>query len=223
MGSPVYNPAGNLSAMARIQNAQARFNEPTSCPKCGSLFFVKHSAYMFTGKGDYGYRVNSVTPMELIICICGHLMLPKNAHVGATKGSEREAFVLSVNAALEHREKNAVPNLASLTENLASHAELVALEGRVNDVFAILANGGGVEIEEVPVQEQAQESSQETFEGDPEVPDTPEEAPAPAPVKAAEPAQPARNGKQIGVVETVTRREILKPGGARARMKRQGE
>jgi hypothetical protein len=214
-----------VSAAQRVQSALNRVNDPTSCPKCGSVVFFKVSTYQFAGQGSYNYRVISVSPLELLMCPCGHPMLPDNAAQGATRGSEREAFVESIRAAQKFRNNGSAPNLAELTSKMAPLADLESLRSEVDTLIRAMQNGGHIEVVEEETPEVANPEVERINttrfppamlatapqEGDPEVDEKEPEKPTP-------PA--TRNGRQAGLVQPKPRaREIIK--GAQS-MKRQG-
>lgn len=204
LSQPV-NPA------TRIQNAIKNVNDPTPCTKCGGLFFYKVPCYMFSS-GGVTFRVVSVSPQELIVCVCGEPQLPGNFGQGAPKGSERDLFVNSIKAAQEYRSKTKVPNLADLTSQMAAKDELDALRTRLDDLTEALSNGGQIEIVEASTEEP------QTFEGDPEVPETKTPAPAPAEDDGLK-RRPTLASDPSGAIPSMTRQA---PKGARTGLKRQG-
>jgi hypothetical protein len=128
----------------RVQRATRSDKDPHACDNCGSTFYLQSNAYQYTISA-YGVRSASESPQTIYTCIgCGDLIVPGNLQVTSFKGSEREAFLQSVDLAKEYRNKvdptSLIKNSASITEVEALKADVKRLETLCAGILELLSD-----------------------------------------------------------------------------------
>lgn len=208
------------SPAQRIGRVTRNAREPVPCAKCGSIFFQEILVAIWT-TGSNGFSQVSETSPKFYRCICGEIQLPVNYNNGVMAGSEKDLFVQSILAARAYQEKN---NLNSAARAFVPFKEFRALLEAFNDLtnrFNAMLLGesveqvNGVDVSSEPVELEAEEAGESL--------DFPEEA-----IKvngtrgrSAASAVPYEGFGDTRYVESSIPPPA--PGGARSRMKRQGE
>jgi hypothetical protein len=210
----------------RAQAAMSNVNAPRACEKCGSIFFLEVPAGMYTS-GAGGFRSVNTTPNKIYICPCGEIQLPGSFGVGVPAGSERDLFVQSIRAALQHKNNVSRDLVAQGTPSLSEFnklkAQLVELTERFNSML------GGEQVDPIEAEEIDESGSGEQVEQEQEEApvnaDGPrEELTSTAPIASGVRGRSAASATQAkGDVKQIN--GPAKPvyeGGARAQMRRQG-
>jgi hypothetical protein len=193
----------------RVQRALVNPNEPMACPKCGSIFFTEVPAQMYTS-GSYGFRsVSTNTAMKVFKCICGEVVVPPGMNNANPAGGERDLFAQSVAAALARRVETGPDAIAKGFVGIHELRELQAQLIAVQEQLHLVAETQGIDLP--PTEEPAVD-----------VPPTAEDL-DPVPESRMRGRSEATGAETKGDVRYVAppQREIVE-GGARARMRRQG-
>jgi hypothetical protein len=210
----------------RVQAAVSSVNQPIACEKCGSIYFMQLPAAMFT-TGANNFRNVSVTAFNVFMCICGEIQLPPGYNSGIPAGSERDLFAQSIKTAIECKKSSNLHEFAKGTVGLGEYQDLERrMEALAQRFDNFVLNGSadlaeGTYVDNASEEEQVQEQEQEQ-----------ERVPVPVPVandialvgsglrgRSAAAASPV-SADNTHYVENTPR--PFAPGGARARMARQG-
>lgn len=218
------------TAAQRVAHAMNNPNEPTACKKCGSIYFMELIAQMYTS-GSYGFRAVSTVPMKVYMCPCGEIQAPPGMNSGNVAGGERDLFAQSLQAAVAYQLETGVDALAKGVAGIHELRELQLKVTELQQQVNVLCETQGLE----PIVSEPAESSTREPEDD-EGLQTARLRTDAEPVTLEEPealplvASGNRGRSQAGTTEAKgdvkfveAPQRAVAAGGARARLRRQGQ
>ena len=208
----------------RAQAAMSNVNAPKACEKCGSIFFLEVPVGMYTS-GAGGFRSVNTTPNKIYICPCGEIQLPGSFGVGVPAGSERDLFVQSIRAALQHKNNVSRDLVAQGTPSLSEFNKLKAQLVELTERFNSMLGGEQVEPIETDEVEESEEGQHEQEQEEVPANDQPrEELASTAPIATGVRGRSAASATQTkgDVKQLNASSKPVYEGGARAQMRRQG-
>jgi hypothetical protein len=124
---PAYGGTGRSTVplQERLNLLNKTANAAMVCPDCGSSFFIKISAeqYSDAGYGTAQFRSLSMAPEVGFICICGHIVDPKEPATGS-KDTRHSIFVECMKNAIQRQKDNDPRAIAAQTISLKEYEAL---------------------------------------------------------------------------------------------------